>query len=521
MKKKLLLHICCAPDATYGIEYFSKEFDVTVFFYNPNIHPEAEYKLRLIELKRVARRFGVPMIEGDYNPDAWFEAVKGLENEPEGGKRCPVCFRMRLEETAKVAHKLGFDAISTVLTISPKKDSELVNRIGRAAALRYGLEWIDANLKKGGGFKRSLELSSLFELYRQEYCGCVFSLREAEHIRRLKTIERIERAELDGDMILPNSRFPGTSAETLFRKEIRDRLEEHGSYNLKEFEFRLMGWRPLLARVSVAKTGPEFTALPWVYSASASGRVRGLVNDVKDIKVEGIRFKKLKLSKGGIELMARIDGPPIPLVIDEFPALKPVISVDREVLNHLDKKLDVQLIVEFNDRARSGILLAWQGKPTLAVTAPLDSIYNSPEGSRMASAIKLLKLAEGGVEDVVFAFLGAELMHGIGFKKFIEVASEMFPQLKEIIRLGPIGLGDRIILYYDSGFEELDDAFGDAPFPVMRKSDIRDIYPYHVAILKAEGNPLYHTVNDQLSRVNEKLANSITEAVEKYIEGHH
>ncbi len=521
MKKKLLLHICCAPDATYGIEYFSKGFDVTVFFYNPNIHPEAEYKLRLIELKRVARRYGVTMIEGDYNPNAWFEAVKGLENEPEGGKRCPVCFRMRLEETARVASELGFEAISTVLTISPKKDSELVNRIGRAAALKYGVEWIDANLKKGGGFKRSLELSSLFELYRQEYCGCVFSLREAEHIRRMKAIERIEKAELDGDMILPNSRFPGTSAETLFRKEIRDRLEERGGYNLKEFEFRFMGWRPLLAKVAVAKTGPEFTALPWVYSASASGRVRGLISDVRDIEVEGIKFKKIKLSKGSIELMARTDGPPIPLVFNDFPILKPIISVDREILNHLDAKMDVQLTVEFNERARSGILLAWQGEPTLAVTAPLDSIYNSPEGSRMASAIKLLELAEKGVEDVVFAFLGAELTHGIGFKKFIEVASEMFPRLERIIRLGPIGHGNRISLSYDSGFEELGDAFGDAVFPVVRKSDPRDVYPYRVAIVKAEGNPFYHTVEDQFSQVNEKLANSVIEVIRKYIKNRH
>ncbi len=512
MKKKLLLHICCAPDATYGIEFFSKDFDVTVFFYNPNIHPETEYRFRFIELKRVARRFGVPVIEGKYDPERWFNAVRGLEDEPEGGKRCTICFRLRLEETAKVAREQGFDAISTVLTISPKKDSELINRIGENVAKQYGLEWIHSNLKKGGGFKRSLELSSEFELYRQEYCGCIFSLWEAEHIRRVKNIERIEDAERKGDMILTESRFAGTPSETLFRKEIRDALEEHGNINLKEIEFRFMGWRPLTASVYVAKTGPSFKVFPWVYSASAPGRVRGFVSDVQDFELKGLKLKRIILTKGGIELMVRGDGPPVPFVAPDFPRMRPIASVDKEILNHLDKKLDVQMLMEFNERARSGILLAWRGEPSVAVTAPLDSMYSSPGLGRKAAALKLLDMAREGLENVLFAFSGAELINDLGFQILIEHIRNMFPSLKRIIRLKDIGMGNTITISRNAGFQM--PALSGIAGLAVRETVVPSKYDgYEIAELWTSQIPC----GDETSSVDERLSELAINLVKKLI----
>ncbi len=505
MKKKLLLHICCAPDATYGIEYFSKDYDVTVFFYNPNIHPEDEYRLRLIELERVARRFGVEMIEGRYDPQRWFEAVRGLEDEPEGGKRCSICFRLRLDETARVARERGFDAISTVLTISPKKDSELINRIGRAAAAKYGVEWVESNLKKGGGFKRSLELSKEFELYRQEYCGCIFSLWEAEHIRRVKTMERIEEAERNGDMVAKGARLAGTSAETLFRKQIRNQLEIAGFASIREFEFRFLGWKPLKVDVSVARTGPSFTAYPWLYSPSASGRVRGVVVEEKAVELQGMKFKRLRLSKGDIELWVRLDGDSIPLFSPYFPAMVPAISVDRQLLEFVDKKLDIQLLVEFNERARSGILLAWNGQPKLAVTAPIDSFYNSPGWNRKHTALKLLELAiQERPADVLFAFLGAEEIGGMGFRKLMDVLPDMFPKLNRIIRMDGIARGELIELRRSPGFDD----FPTPTFP-FNEAEIQPIRSFELMELRGHPDPFYHHPDDLRENLDEALTDAV------------
>lgn len=176
---KLLLHVCCAPCSSYCLEYLSEYFDITVFYYNPNISFSEEYCFRLSEEQRFIREkeFARPVkiIESEYDPRVYFDAVKGLEDEPEGGKRCEVCFRLRLEETAKKAKELGFDFFTTTLTISPLKDAALLNIIGEDAALRYGSTWLPSDFKKREGYKRSIELSREFNLYRQNYCGCVFS----------------------------------------------------------------------------------------------------------------------------------------------------------------------------------------------------------------------------------------------------------------------------------------------------------------------------------------------------------
>ena len=170
---KVLLHICCAVCASACVEKLREEgSEVSGFFYNPNIHPEPEYLKRLNDLENFAKRLDFPFFIAGYNPDKWFKLIKGLENEPEGGKRCEVCFRIRLNEAYRFAKKKGFDSFTTTLTVSPHKDSEVINKVGRNLA---GLFFLARNFKKNDGFKRAIELSKEYGLYRQSYCGCIFS----------------------------------------------------------------------------------------------------------------------------------------------------------------------------------------------------------------------------------------------------------------------------------------------------------------------------------------------------------
>ena len=182
MKKKLLLHACCAPCSIHVLQQLMPDWQVTVYFYNPNIHPELEYKKRLKEIFEYLKKIKIDLIEGEYEVKTWFKNIKGLENQPEGGKRCDVCFRMRLEETARKASANGFNAFASVLTISPHKNAEKINNIGRYLAKKYRVSFLENNWKKKEGFKIACQLSRKENFYRQDYCGCVFSKKEREAI---------------------------------------------------------------------------------------------------------------------------------------------------------------------------------------------------------------------------------------------------------------------------------------------------------------------------------------------------
>ena len=185
-KPELLLHSCCGPCSTSVIERLVDEFNVTVFFYNPCITDEEEYRRRreaqiqFIEQfnEENAGRCRIVFREGDYCPGAFFEATAGLGNEPEGGARCEVCFRQRLEKTAAAECISGADYFGTTLTVSPHKDYKLISEIGRELALKYSLSFLDRDFKKKDGFARSIQLSRKYSLYRQNYCGCKYSERE-------------------------------------------------------------------------------------------------------------------------------------------------------------------------------------------------------------------------------------------------------------------------------------------------------------------------------------------------------
>ena len=181
-KPMLLLHACCAPCSSYVLEYLTAYFDLHLFFYNPNIAPEAEYVRRREELLRFVEEAPhtgrVTVEEGPYEPEAYAIRVRGVEAEPEGGLRCARCFRMRLEKAAQRARALGADAFTTTLTLSPHKDAALLNDLGTQLGARYGVPFLPSDFKKKGGFQRSLELSATYGLYRQDYCGCRYAWRK-------------------------------------------------------------------------------------------------------------------------------------------------------------------------------------------------------------------------------------------------------------------------------------------------------------------------------------------------------
>ena len=180
-KPTLLLHACCAPCSSAVLERLREVFSITILYYNPNIYPPQEYHRREQELERFlkdADMSGIPLIELPYDPQEFYTAVKGLEQEPERGERCTVCYRLRMEQAARYAAAHGFDWFTTTLSISPVKDPVRINQIGQELAQKYGVAHLPSEFRKKNGYKRSLELSAEYGLYRQDYCGCVFSVRK-------------------------------------------------------------------------------------------------------------------------------------------------------------------------------------------------------------------------------------------------------------------------------------------------------------------------------------------------------
>ena len=199
-RRRLLLHSCCAPCSSYCLEYLRRYVDITDFFFNPNITNVTEYEKRVAELEKLISEYNkngsdtIEYIAGRYAPEEFMSVVKGLENEPEGGLRCVKCFRLRLYETARYAAENGFGCFTTTLTISPLKNASVLNYLGQEAAEKFGVHFLPSDFKKRGGYQRSIELSHEYGLYRQDYCGCVFSKKESE--KRKRATESISSEQL-------------------------------------------------------------------------------------------------------------------------------------------------------------------------------------------------------------------------------------------------------------------------------------------------------------------------------------
>lgn len=184
----LLLHSCCAPCSSYTLQYLSRYFHITLLYYNPNISPAAEFDLRAEELTRLIGEMPlanpVNCVVGHYDPAEFAAIAKGHENDPEGSERCTACFHLRLEESAKYAKENGYDYFTTTLSISPLKDAKRLNQIGGELAEQYGVPYLFSDFKKREGYKRSIQLSAEYGLYRQDYCGCAYSKRDAENRKK-------------------------------------------------------------------------------------------------------------------------------------------------------------------------------------------------------------------------------------------------------------------------------------------------------------------------------------------------
>ena len=185
-RPKLLLHVCCAPCSSYVLEYLSVHFDITLFFYNPNISPEVEFNKRLSELEKFCEMAGyseITIASPMYDSRVFFDSVRGMESSPEGGDRCKICYELRLRKCAAAALEGRFDYFTTTLSISPYKNAEWLNEIGKMLENEYGVPYLYSDFKKKNGYKRSIELSNKYGLYRQDYCGCIFSKLESEKKR--------------------------------------------------------------------------------------------------------------------------------------------------------------------------------------------------------------------------------------------------------------------------------------------------------------------------------------------------
>lgn len=179
---KILLHSCCAPCSSQVITLLTEYFDITILYYNPNIYPKDEYIKRKEEqiklINEIENKNKIDIIDCDYENNIYENTIKGLENEPEGGKRCQQCFILRLEKTAQIAKKLNYNYFSTTLTVSPHKNSTIINNIGYELEKKYNIKWLPSDYKKEEGYKKSIELSKKYNLYRQDYCGCKYSVRK-------------------------------------------------------------------------------------------------------------------------------------------------------------------------------------------------------------------------------------------------------------------------------------------------------------------------------------------------------
>ncbi|WP_457642026.1 epoxyqueuosine reductase QueH [Persephonella sp.] len=339
MEDKILVHICCGVDAVWALRKIKEEFpnsEIKGFFYDPNIHPEEEYELRWIETLRVCNSLGIECIKGDYEVDRWLKATKGLENEPERGSRCSVCHDLRLEETAILAKRLGFNKITTVLMMSPKKDFEVLKSIGEAVADKYDLEFLAIDFRKKGGVEKMNKFSKEYQLYHQNYCGCIYALfqhRDRDYIPELVSYGK--------------GRLAGSREELLFVKQIRLFAESLG-LKCEEQEFRFIGWKLISSSMKIDKEPVLHTVLP--YSASIKGILRGKVKEI----YEDWDRKVIKLNKGNVEIWILDKLREISL---EEPRLftDPVFIVDRDISS--EAKIELQLKTEFDPEAKSTNLI--------------------------------------------------------------------------------------------------------------------------------------------------------------------
>ena len=410
---KILVHICCGVDAVWALRKIKEEFpnsEIKGFFYDPNIHPEEEYELRWIETKRVCDSLGIECIKGDYDLENWMERVKGYEDEPERGERCSICHDIRLEKSAQVAKELGFNKLTTVLMMSPKKDFEVLKQIGERVAQENGLEFLAIEFRKGGGMEMMNKLSKQQQLYHQNYCGCIYGL-----FKQRQGLEYIPEL-----VSFSKGRLAGSREELLFIKQIRSIAEEMGLPCFEQ-EFDFMGWKVISSIMKVGKEPVPHAVLP--YSKSIKGILRAKITEL--IESEGKTIAKLNKTNTQIWILNK----PLTEIPLSFPRvlINPVFIVGNELKEALKEgtKVEFQLKTEFDPDTKSQNLIIGDIKAPEKVYFHSDTLSDGSGGISLEEIINFLQTNHHNIlsgEKAVVVF-GAKMFGNIGklaFKQLLD-----------------------------------------------------------------------------------------------------
>ncbi len=398
----ILVHICCAPDAVYFLKRLRQDFpDVHIkgFFYDPNIHPYEEYKLRFIETQRICNQLGIELIEGEYDIEGWLERTKGYEYEPERGQRCKICFDYRLERSARFAKEEGFDTLTTTLLMSPKKKLEQLREAGEEVAKRYGIKFLTLDYRKGGGTQEMFQISKDKEIYHQDYCGCVHGLFNQKGDLAL------------WDLVSFRGRPPGSREETLFIKEIRT-FSEALFLPVKEYEFPFLGWRVLEGKLQINKEIVPSWVVP--YSSSIRGIVKAdVIREIGD---------ELYLSKQHLKIIPVEPFQDLPLReprLTTHPTFLVPYSYREKILN---SRVCATLKTEFLELT-SRVLLVGHEKASRIVCIPADTLQDgSGVGKGLIEGLLRDRAKDILAGELALLLAGAEAFGRIGSRFFTEIS---------------------------------------------------------------------------------------------------
>ncbi len=395
---KILVHVCCAPDAVYFLKRLRENFpnaELCAFFYDPNIHPYEEYRLRLLETERTCHHLNITLYEGEYDLESWMRAVKGLEEEPERGKRCEVCFDYRLERSARFAKEISATHFTTTLLMSPKKDIRTLSEVGRRLSETLGIEFLALDYRKGGGTQEMFKLSKELELYHQDYCGCIYGLFKQKKDKAM------------WDLISFGGRRPGSREEKLFIKEVRLFAERLG-LSCKEWEFSFLNWRLLNSSLTVEGQAIAHYVVP--FSRSVKGLLR---SQIQEVVGDVIYYKK------GVRvvLLERLQDLPLEEI---NPLSDPTLLVSKEHREILLKgPISLQLDAELSWDLSSVLLVGSQGAERF-LSFPADTLQDQ-RGVSLKEICTFIQEREREIKEgtVAVALLGAESLGRCG-SRFLE-----------------------------------------------------------------------------------------------------
>jgi len=379
--EKALVHICCAPDSIYFLEKLKNDYKTYQwigFFYDPNIHPKSEYELRLLETKRVCQKLNIPLIEGKYDDEDWLLKVEGLEKEPEKGKRCEVCFDIRLKESFELAKNIGAKAISTTLLMSPKKSINQINHVASVFSKDYNIDFISVDYRKDNGVRIMHELTKAHEIYSQDYCGCIHGL--------------INQKD-DIDMFMWAKMMPGSKEELVFIKSIRLLAESMGFYT-KEIKFSFLGWDLLNAYLFVDDN--PLASYVRYYSKPTTGVVKTSID--KELSTENTFY----LTKQNLKIVFDFDTN----IFDPSPCF----IVDKSFKDTLFKSQKIKAKIASQISYKDSSILIVSRKPIKDIS--IIKTYKTYERYFETPTYDVMDILSK-IEDEAISFVGAFDMGGL------------------------------------------------------------------------------------------------------------